>query len=267
MRHDESMTGREILDRPAPPADLRLAYGDSDSQFVDFRFPPPTSTRPPLVVHFHGGFWRNRFDLRHAGNLCAALTACGVVTANAEYRRVGGEDGGFPGTLEDAAAAVHFARERAAGFGCSTATVVTGHSAGGHLSLWVGSSVSDLAGVVALAPVACLHEAWRLGLGAGAVEDFLRVTPHQDPERYATACPSERAASVPRVLIHGSADEIVPPALSIQYVEARKGDRSVVRLIELPGAGHFDVIDPESPIWRVVEREVTVLLHVDKSDD
>jgi acetyl esterase/lipase len=267
MSHDGSMTGREILDRPAPPADLRLAYDDSPSQFIDFRFPPQSSSAPPLVVHFHGGFWRDRFDLRHAGNLCAALTARGVVTANVEYRRVGGEGGGFPGTLEDAAAAVRFARQRAAGFGCSAATVVTGHSAGGHLALWVGSREPDLAGVVALAPVACLREAWRLGLGGGAVQEFLEATPQQDSARYAAACPSERAASVPRVLIHGSADEIVPLALSIQYVEARRGDGFPVRLMELPGAGHFDVIDPESPVWVLVADAVTVLLQVDKSGD
>ena len=267
MGHDGNMTGREILDRPAPPADLRLPYGESPSQFVDFRFPPPSSAAPPLVVHFHGGFWRNRFDLRHAGNLCVALTACGVVTANVEYRRVGDEGGGFPGTLEDAAAAVRFARERARGFGCSTTTVITGHSAGGHLALWAGSLESDLAGVVALAPVTCLREAWRMGLGGGAVLEFLQVTPQQDSGRYTVACPSERAASVPRVLIHGSADEIVPLTLSIQYLEARKGDDPGVRLIEVPGAGHFDVIDPESPAWGLVAEQVTVLLHVDKSDD
>ena len=267
MGHDGSMTGREILDRPAPDADLRLPYGESPSQFVDFRFPARSSPPPPLVVHFHGGFWRNRFDLRHAGNLCAALTARGVATANVEYRRVGGEGGGFPGTLEDAAAAVRFARQRAAGFGCSAVTVVTGHSAGGHLALWVSSLEPDLAGVVALAPVACLRTAWELGLGGGAVQEFLRVTPQQDSGRYATACPSERMAAVPRVLVHGSADDIVPLALSIEYVEARKGDSSTVRLIEVPGAGHFDVIDPESPVCGLVAKEVTVLLHVDKSDD
>ena len=266
MSHDGSMTGREILDRPAPPADLRLAYGNAPSQFIDFRFPAPSFSSPPLVVHFHGGFWRDRFDLRHAGNLCAALTARGVATANVEYRR-GGGDGGYPATLEDAAAAVRFARQRAARFGSSAATVVTGHSAGGHLALWVASGVPDLAGVVALAPVACLREAWRLGLGGGAVQEFLQATPHQDSARYAAACPSERAASVPRVILHGSADEIVPLAVSSQYREARRGDVSPVRLIELPGAGHFDVIDPESPVWGLVAEQVTVLLHVDKSGD
>ncbi|WP_165420377.1 alpha/beta hydrolase [Edaphobacter modestus] len=55
----------------------------------------------PVVMNIHGGFWRNEYDLTHAGHLCAALTAKGVVTWNLEYRRVGDEGGGRPGTFSD----------------------------------------------------------------------------------------------------------------------------------------------------------------------
>ena len=220
-----------------------------------------------MVVHYHGGFWRNRFDLLHAGHVCAALTAAGIVTANVEYRRVGDEGGGFPGTLDDAAAALQFARAQAARFSCSARTVVTGHSAGGHLALWLSAEDPGLAGVVALAPVACLRQAWELNLGNGAVQDFLQSTPTGAPDRYTSACPAQRPASVPRVLIHGSADEIVPIAVSRRYFDERTTDPGPVRLLELPGADHFDVIDPDSAPWTNVLDTVTVLLRLDISND
>ena len=242
---------RDILTLPAPPSDLRLSYGGDPLQFIDFRF---ASEAAPLVVHLHGGFWRNRFDLLHGGHLCAALRAVGLTTANVEYRRVGDAGGGWPGTLDDALAALRFAQSWVPG----QPTIITGHSAGGHLALCLGNWVTELAGVVALGPVACLREAWELGLGSGAVEEFLQATPTQDPERYRTACPSLHQSGVPRVLIHGSADDVVPISVSRAYVAARAADP--VNLVELAGADHFDPIDPRSAVWSTVVATIRKLL-------
>lgn len=259
------MAGREILTRPAPAADLRLNYGDGPLQFMDFRFPARQSAPPALVVYFHGGFWRNRFDLLHAGNVCAPLTGAGMLTANVEYRRVGDEGGGYSGTLDDALAALRFARRRAAGFGSDGRTLAIGHSAGGHLALWLAGEVPDLTGAIGLGPVACLREAFDLNLGDGAVRDFLGGTPEERPEVYRAACPAGRPSAVPRVLIHGAADQIVPLSISQAYVRQRQGDPAPVRLVELPDADHFDIIDPLSPALGALMEAVTVLLRVDKS--
>jgi acetyl esterase/lipase len=242
---------RDILTLPAPPSDVRLSYGSDPLQIIDFRF---ASGSAPLVVHLHGGFWRNRFDLLHGGHICSALTAVGLTTANVEYRRVGDAGGGWPGTLDDALAALRFAQSRVPG----QPTIITGHSAGGHLALCLGNRVPKLAGVVALGPVACLREAWALGLGSGAVEEFLQATPAQDPERYRAACPSLHKSAVPRVLIHGSADDIVPISVSRTYIAARAADP--VSLIELPGADHFDPIDPRATAWSTVLATIRKLL-------
>src|SRR5438309_3802769 len=139
-----------VMNDPPPPADLRLPYGDHPSQFVDFRRSHVPGVRP-LVVMIHGGFWRARRDLTYAGHLCAALGRAGYATANIEYRRVGEEGGGWPGTFEDVRSALAFARSRGREFGGDPArTVVMGHSAGGHLALWLSSEVADLRGVIAL---------------------------------------------------------------------------------------------------------------------
>ena len=68
------------------------------------------------------------------------------------------------------------------------------------------------------------------------------------PDRCAAADPA-RPTPVPRVLIHGDADDIVPIAFSRDYA-------APARLIEIPNADHFAVIDPRHPAWPLVLQEV-----------
>ena len=152
----------DILILVPPPADERVPYGSDAHQFGDLRLPKGNGPHP-VVINIHGGFWRNEYDLTHAGHLCAALTAKGVATWNLEYRRIGNPGGGWPGTLDDvrtgAAHLKKIAGERSLDL---KRAVATGHSAGGHLVLWLAKqNAIALKGLVALAPVADLR-------GAGA---------------------------------------------------------------------------------------------------
>jgi acetyl esterase/lipase len=201
----------------------------------------------------HGGFWRQKYDLTHAGHLCAAVTACGFTTANIEYRRVGEPGGGWRGTFDDIQAAIDSARSH---HGNGKPALVVGHSAGGHLALLAATWRQDLAAVIGLAPVACLQTAWQQKLGDGAVADLLGGAPDAVPDRYVFACPSKHRTQVPRVLMHGTADDIVPLSVSKDYLTARSAEPDAVRLIELPGADHFDLIDPRSTPWTTVLAEI-----------
>jgi acetyl esterase/lipase len=199
----------------------------------------------PLAVMIHGGFWRVRYGLDHAAAFCSALAAAGFAVANLEYRRVGEPGGGWPGTLQDVKAGVAFARDRAAEFGGDAAhTVVLGHSAGGHLALWVAAEIAGLTRAIGLGAVANLPLAFALSLSNCAVGEFLGGTPEEVPERYVEADPA-RPSEVPRVLIHGDADDIVPVCLARQF--AAPAGR-----IEIPGGDHFAVIDPARAAWKVV---------------
>src|SRR5712675_1877943 len=130
------MSSESILTLAPPPYDARLPYGSDPNQFGDLRV--PKSGGPfPIVMNIHGGFWRSKYDLAHAGHLCAALTAKGLATWNIEYRRVGNPGGGWPGTFEDVRSAY---RTLLAHKNDSLARLdlkklcVAGHSAGGHLA-------------------------------------------------------------------------------------------------------------------------------------
>jgi len=99
------MSSEAILTATSPPADARLPYGNDPNQFGELRVPKGDGPFP-VGMNIHGGFWRAKYDLAHAGHLCAALTSKGIATFNLEYRRVGNKGGGWPGSFEDVVARV-----------------------------------------------------------------------------------------------------------------------------------------------------------------
>lgn len=255
----------DILSLPPPPADVRLAYGTDSNQLLDLRLPAQKRGATPLVINVHGGFWRNRYDLQHAGHLCAALTSKGWATANLEYRRVGDNGGAWPGTFEDLRAGYNYLRQNAGKYNFDLQRlVVMGHSAGGQLALCLAAHEVGITRAVALAGVVDLKQAYQLHLSHDAVVEFLGGTPAQVPDHYREADPME--LSIPQArqwLIHGSADDIVPVDFSRAYVSAKQKrsgkEKEDVHLVEIAGAGHFDLIDPRSSAWKQVEQTVTQL--------
>ncbi|SRR6266567_6361066 len=256
----------DILTLPPPPADARLAYGSDPNQFLDLRLPSSKDKSKalfPLIINVHGGFWRAKYDLDHAGHLCAALAAKGLATANLEYRRVGNEGGGWPGSFADIRAAYSFLVQNAHRHNLDlTRIVLMGHSAGGQLALCLAAHEPSVNRVVSLAGVVDLQRAFHLHLSNDAVVGFLHGTPSEVPDHYREADPME--LSIPQArqwLIHGSADEIVPPDFSRDYVSTKQkhAGKEDVHLLEISGAGHFDVIDPRSQAWKRVEETVLKL--------
>jgi acetyl esterase/lipase len=258
----------DILTVPPPRADARLAYGTDANQFLDLRLPSAKENSKasyPVVINIHGGFWRAKYNLDHAGPLCAALTARGLATANLEYRRVGNDGGAWPGTFSDIRSAYHFLAQNARAHHLnSKRIVVMGHSAGGQLALCLAAHEPGVIGAISLAGVVDLQRAYQLHLSNDAVVEFLRGTPTEVPDHYREADPME--LSIPQAqqwLIHGSADDVVPPAFSRDYVAAkqrRSGKKKEdAHLLEIPGAGHLDVIDPRTLAWKQVEEKVLQL--------
>ena len=234
-----------ITDPPPPAADERLAYGREPKQFGDLRL-PGVDRLWPLAVVVHGGAWEATYNLIHTGHLCVELAEAGIATWNVEYRSRGDVGGMWPGAGDDVAAAIEFVDELAERYPLDRERVVlVGHSAGGHLVLW-GAKGAGLP-VVALAAVSDLREsAERVGPD-GAVARFLGGMPSEIPERYEEASPRELLPlGVPQILVHGDADDGVPYAQSVSYVDAAGGEAD---LVTLHGAGHFEPIDPQAREW------------------
>jgi acetyl esterase/lipase len=256
------MASDDILTLPPPAADARLAYGADPNQFGDLRI-PKTKGPFPVGMNIHGGFWRAKYNLAHAGHLCAALTAKGIATWNVEYRRVGNPGGGWPGTFEDIRNAYRYLSQIAKRYDFdSTKILVMGHSAGGQLALCLAAHESSLKRVMSLAGVVDLQQAWEQDLSDNAVADFLGGKPSQVPEHYQEADPMQLAIdpATTQWLIHGAGDNVVPSYFSRQYAEHKKKHGEDVHYTEISNAGHYDVIDPRSSAWPAVENTVRRLL-------
>jgi acetyl esterase/lipase len=245
-----------------PPAPS-IRYGDERSQVGNFHLPAGDGAPWPCVALLHGGFWRSGWDRTLMTPLAHSLARRGVAVWNVDYRGTGVDGGGWPATLEDVAAALdQLARMEHV----DTARVATcGHSAGGHLALWLAARTRLPTGApgadarvapvaaVALAGVADLVAAARDRLGDGAAQALLGGEPDSYPERYAAASPAELLPlGVPQLLVHGARDEIVPLTQSTDHAARALAAGDVVDLVTLPNDDHFDVIEPGGAAWKAV---------------
>ena len=266
----------ELIAATVPPADHRIAYGQDPLQFGELRL-PAGSDPTALVVLIHGGCWRSQYDLMHVAPAAAALVNAGFATWTIEYRRVGDPGGGWPGTFDDIAHAVDHVRALALQFPRidTMRVVLMGHSAGGQLALWAASRKQNettgafrssrpplpIAGVIGLAAITDLAEYGAAPGGCnGAVTPLMGGTATAVPERYRTVNPIERSPIGQRmVLLHGDADPIVPVAQSRKLVTRERATGGSPELTIIPGAGHFDLVAPQSEAWLVVLRSVRSL--------
>lgn len=266
----------EVLTRPARPPDLVVRYGPGAEHIADVRLSAgesrelhprlPGKSGLPLVLFLHGGFWRAAYDRAHTGPLSAALAEEGFAVCAPEYRRVGQPGGGWPGTLNDVAAAVDLlpalVAEAAGGRVDPSRVVLAGHSAGGHLALWAAARhrlpsghrwrvpQPTARGVVGLAAVCDLAAGFEQNLGVGAVAALMGGGPARYPDRYRAADPAGLLPTGVTVrLVHGSMDDTVPCPMSRDYATGALSAGDDAGCCVLPDVGHFEVIDPISAAW------------------
>ena len=241
---------------------------------ADLYTPTGTALRP-VVVLIHGGFWRAAYNLSLMDGLAEDLARRGFVAWNIEYRRVGDVGGGWPNTLLDVGRATDYLRALEQTYHLDLQRVIpVGHSAGGHLVLWLcarhkltsssllpaDATPLPIKGAVSQAGAMDLEHVWRLHLGDDAALELLGGDPTTIPERYAAASPAAHLPlGVPQVLIHGTEDDRVPLIVSQVYAEKARAVGDAVNLIELPGADHFVLIDPTSDAWAKTVDEINRL--------
>ena len=186
------------------PQPIAVAYGAHPSQYFEVHRPAAVGPHP-VVVLIHGGFWRLPWDRTLMRPLAQDLVGRGYAAVNVEYRRLGEDGGGWPGTCMDVAAALRRLGESAGrpgavvddaaaedglpsrpgavvddaaagdglpeGLGSSLdldSVALVGHSAGGHLALWAAHHTDlDVRLVVSQAGVADLRAAVRDRLDEG----------------------------------------------------------------------------------------------------
>ena len=220
-----------------------------------------------MVVLIHGGFWRARYKLRLEDDLVGDLAERGWAVWNLEYRRLGWRSrGGWPATFDDVGAGIDLLGELDEPLDLAR-VVAVGHSAGGQLAFWAAARPGlpagapgaepriRLAGAVAQAGVVDLREALGLHLSDDVVRRLLGGTPGKHPRRYGLASPVERLPlGVPQLLVHGDADDVVPISIARGYGRRALDAGDPCELVELPGLGHMEHLDPRSVAWPPVMR-------------
>jgi acetyl esterase/lipase len=234
----------------------RISYGTDPFQFAELSVPdvPRNGALHPVAVVIHGGFWRAQYELDYIRPVCDALTKAGIATWNLEYRRIGNPGGGWPGTFDDVAAGVDHLATITARFNLDPNRIISiGHSAGGHLALWLASRKKRLTGAISLAGVVDLRRAFELQLSNNVVAELLGGGPDEISDRYHFASPIERLPfGIPQKLFHGTEDTSVPLEISERHTRVAQERGDPAELIALPGANHFDVVDPRTKEFALV---------------
>jgi acetyl esterase/lipase len=277
----QSRSPLDLANAAVPPGAQRIPYGSDPLQFGELRV--PTTRGPhPLAIVVHGGCWVAQLGkndpravaMDNMRPLAAAVTEAGIATWNIEYRRLGNEGGGWPGTFQDVARAADFVRTLAREHQLDlTRTISIGHSAGGHFATWLAARPrvpkgSDLyienplplVGVVNLDGPADLKATIPLQhpiCNRPVITDLIGGTPEEQPERYRDASPIELLPlRVRQEVFAGQMFATLAPPYEVAVTRA--GD--VVNSTVLSKAGHFVFIDPQSDVWPLVLKSVRTLL-------
>jgi acetyl esterase/lipase len=273
------LTFQRVLDRPdRPQPQQRIAYGTEPQQFGELWLPPAErfgAGPHPVVLLVHGGCWMAELP---GPQLLAwqaeALRQQGLAVWSISYRRVGHAGGGYPGTFQDVARGADHLRELARSHPLDLGRVTaSGHSAGGHLALWLAArprlpAASPLHSeaplpVQRVVPVAGVGDlAWAAPfIGAVCSPDIAgRLVDEKARGTAAWADTSPAALAplgVPVTMVSGVYDAIVPPAHGRRFAQvAGARGEAAVTLLNLDEAGHFELIAPWTPAGAATVRAI-----------
>lgn len=261
------MTWPDLLERMRPDADRKIAYGGDPLQFVDLWMPAGKGPHP-VVLMIHGGCWLTDVADRTIMNWIARdLRERGIAVWNVEYRGVDRAGGGYPGTFQDVAAAADMLARDGAGLELKTDRIVAvGHSAGGHLALWLAQrSALPKGSVLRGTNPAPVHSAISQGglpdlefssntVGHGCGTEGARkmagAASAERPDIYADTSPAAMApGEAALVQVNTSEDRIAPPDYAERYAAAMRSRGAEVRNLVVPGEGHVELVAPGTRAW------------------
>jgi acetyl esterase/lipase len=265
------LTWGDLTSRPQPKASATIGYGADPLQHVDLWLPAGKGPFP-VVLMVHGGCWQTDVAKADLMNWIADdLRKRGIAVWNIEYRGIDRPGGGYPGTFLDAAAASDLLRTAAAKYKLDLKRVVAvGHSAGGHLALWLAArrGIAPNSPLYAEAPLK-LTQAISLGglpdleaasvppgntCGSDAVTGLVGQARAERTDVYIDTSPARMGSpGIPVTLVNATRDRIAPPAFAEAYAVRMKGEP---RRVVIPEEGHVELIAPETKSWAATVKAI-----------
>jgi len=269
------------MTQPRVTPDAVIRYGPAPAQVADL-FLPKGPGPHPVVVLLHGGCFLKQFEgLAQMSGVAADLARRGYAVWNLDYRKLGEDKAGYPGTFQDVATGIDRLKAEAATYDLDlTRVVAVGHSAGGHLALWAAArgrlprqSVLWVAqplpirAVVSLAGIGDLKgqgQVFGIPCGADTLDRLIDSEHRAAP--YADTSPAEMLPGAAKVvMVHGVYDRVMPPYTGLDYAKAVRRAGGQAEVVTIPEAGHFDLAIPTTAAWKVIagiiEREMAALRH------
>ncbi len=215
--------------------DIEYGTGGERKLQLDLYLPKGRKKATPAIIFIHGGAWKGgkRSDMKF---YCVKFAEMGYVTATVTYRLSG--EATFPAAVQDVKCAVRWLRANAAkNLIDPKRIVVSGNSAGGHLSMMIGySNEPSLEGtggnndvssrVCALVnfygPADLTTD---FALKQGVLKDFMGGKSFDElPDAYRLASPLFHLTQddPPTLIFHGTIDSTVPIAQADRLADKLK---------------------------------------------
>ena len=246
----------QIADRYWMQPDVVYGSANNTPLKLDIWYPRDNPNPTPTLVYIHGGGWIFGSKEGAVYQFLPYLER-GWRVVNVEYRMAGNSLA--PGSVEDTRCALRWMYRNAKQWNFDTSKIVlTGHSAGGHLSLITGmlpdgtaldnrcygdAKYGDVpmkvAAIVNWYGISDVNDLIRgpnlknyAAMWMGAMPNAAEVAKSVSPLTYV------RAGLPPIITIHGDKDDVVPYAHATRLHDALNKTGNINKLVTIPGGGH-----------------------------
>jgi acetyl esterase/lipase len=227
--------------------ETNIPYGQYKETVLDILQPKaPSNTKRPGVIVIHGGGWTGGTKEGHSQETCLCYVEKGFVCADVEYRLA--KVATAPAAVTDVLDAAHWFEEHAKKYNVDTKRiVVTGGSAGGHLSLMVGmtpksAKLGPPAKIAAVVNFYGITDVADQLSGPNMREYAVTWVPEQSGrlELAARVSPMTyvRKGLPPILTIHGDADQTVPYQHGVKLTKALRDAGNDAELVSVPQGAH-----------------------------
>ncbi len=277
--HAQQATSPSLLqigDRYWMQPDVVYGSANSTALKLDIWYPRDNPTPTPTLIYIHGGGWIFGSKEGAVYQLLPYLER-GWRVVNVEYRMAGNSLA--PGSVEDTRCALRWVYRNAKQWNFDTTKIVlTGHSAGGHLSLITGMmpdgtaldnrcyadaksgdvpmkvaaivnwyGISDVNDLIQGPNVKNYAAMWM-----GSMPNAAEVAKSVSPLTYV------RSGLPPIITIHGDKDDVVPYSHATRLHEGLTKTSNVNKLVTIKGGGHGMFTQPEhvmafDEIWKFLK--------------
>lgn len=225
---------------------LNVSYGSDTAQKMDLYLPAGRTDTTKLIVMVHGGAWAlgNKSDFTpYVATLQQRFP--GYAIANINYRLASTSANHFPTQETDMKAAVDFLVQKSSEYHISQKMVLLGASAGAHMSLlqaYKYSSPKILAVVDFFGPTDMigLYNFYAGTVNQLGFQILMNGTPATNAALYNSSSPINyvTAQSPPTIILHGTADDVVPIAQSTALKTKLQSFGVVTEMDTYNGLGH-----------------------------